>query len=282
MKLSMKELSVVSAAAVLLIFTAIPPAFSDVAITDDNFPDANFREYLLSEADTDQDGYLSDNEIASITIMEIFGKNINNLIGIEYFSALQELYCYTNNLVSLDVSRNEELLLLECDNNKLTRLDLRNNTKLLDLECEANNLSELDLSRNINLSYVKCYNQTLYNLTVSKDENSCIVDLSTYVSDTERITDVTAYDESGDVIAGTSFDNTIGVVVIPYQPKRIKYGYNVGFINDETLSMDVTVAGYTEVINEINNDSSKNCGGCNSGWSIFTLAAVMFVFSKRI
>lgn len=278
--LNVKKFFVISAAAMLFVFIAVPPALSDVAITADNFPDTNFREYILSEADEDHDGYLNDDEIASVTIMDISGKDINNLIGIEYFSALQELYCYTNNLVSLDVSRNEELLLLECDNNKLTRLDLKNNIKLLNLECEANNLAELNLEHNINLSYVKCYTQTLNNLNVSKDENSFNVDLNEYVSDTERIVEVTAYDESGDIIIGTSFDNITGIVLSEIYPGKIRYGYNVGFVNDAALSMDVTVKGYIEADDE-KRDLSRSCGGCNSCWNIFALSIVMFVFMKR-
>lgn len=281
MKLKLKELFAISAA-VLFVFTAVPPAFSDVAITSENFPDANFRDYVLTEADTDHDGYLSSEEISSVTIMDISGKDIDNLIGIEHFSALQELYCYTNNLKSLDVSMNEELLLLECDNNKLRRLDLRDNTKLLNLECEANNLSELDLSSNINLTYVKCYTQTLYDLMVSKDENGFNVNLRAYVSDTEKITDVTAYDESGDVIAGTSFDDTSGFVVTESLPTRIRYWYNVGFVNDASLSMDVTIEVDSEEEAERKEDNpSKNCGGCSSGWNIFALFSLMLMFRKR-
>ncbi|MBR0069103.1 MAG: hypothetical protein IJP97_01270, partial [Synergistaceae bacterium] len=219
MRLKPKEFFVISAA-VLFIFTAVSPVFSEVAITADNFPDANFREYILSEADTNHDGYLSDEEISSITVMEIFEKDIDSLKGIEHFSALQELYCYTNNLTELDLSGNKNLLLLECDNNKLTKLDVSNNTNLQNLECEVNNLSELDLSRNVNLSYVKCYTQTLNNLTVSQDEDGFNVNLGKYVLDTERITDVTAEDESGDVIDGIIFDNRSGVVVTAYNPKK--------------------------------------------------------------
>ena len=165
---------------------------------------------------------------------------------------------------------NRELLLLECDNNKLTKLDLNYNTKLLNLECEANNLAELDLTNNTDLIYVKCYTQTLDNITVSKDENSYKVDVSNYVSNIERVAYIMAYNESEDFISRSSFDYTSGVLSVASAPKSIRYDYNVGYVNDNTLSMDVTARVEEDFDDEYDNLSS-NCVSCNSGVSIFTL-----------
>ena len=268
--------------AVLLVFTASAPLFADVNITPDNFPDQNFRDYILSNLDTDKNEILSDSEINSITLMDVSGKKIDNLAGIENFSALVELYCYSNNLVSLDVSKITGLMLLECDNNKLANLDISKNLELINLECEANNIAELDLSKNINLSYLKCYTQTLYDMRVSRDQDIYNVNISKFVSDLTKITDVTAYDENGNIINGISFDIAGGIITANSYPQSIKYGYNVNYVNDSALSMDVTIiaSGYDENIDGQNNYGGGG-SGCNLFGGIIYLCAALFAVGRR-
>ena len=52
------------------------------------------------------------------------------LTGIEYFDSLQFLYCYGNQLTTLDVSTNTALYRLQCQYNQLTSLDLRNGNNM--------------------------------------------------------------------------------------------------------------------------------------------------------
>ena len=259
------------------LFFFIQPAFSDVSIIAENFPDENFRSYVTTELDKNHDGSLSDSEITSVNLIRVDGKDIANLSGIEYFTALEQLYCYNNNLESLDLSENAALLLLECDGNKLSKLDLSKNVKLINLECEKNNLAELSLIINSNLTYVKCYDQKLYGLEISERDNVYAFNIGKYVANLANITEVTAYNASGDIISGISFDKTNGVVTMPTSPANIKYGYQVNYINDSNLSMDVTIMGtaYDEVTKSDN--SSSGCGGCSSGWSIFALAALLLI-----
>ena len=72
---------------------------TEVAINAENFPDEVFRNYILENIDADEDGIL-DSEIQSITSLDLSEKGISDLTGIEYFTNLQELYCYKNNLTS--------------------------------------------------------------------------------------------------------------------------------------------------------------------------------------
>ena len=71
-------------------------AWADVEINETNFPDAALRRELKdSNYDTDQDGRLSDTEIASITVLSFsswFPPHVSSLKGIEYFTALQSIY----------------------------------------------------------------------------------------------------------------------------------------------------------------------------------------------
>ena len=56
-------------------------AFADVTIDETNFPDENFRNYVLSadvNIDKNQDGVLSDEEIAETTEINVRNKNISS------------------------------------------------------------------------------------------------------------------------------------------------------------------------------------------------------------
>ena len=50
--------------------------------------------------------------------------DLTSLAGIEYFSALDTLYCYGNQLTELNLSKNKVLTVLGCGNNKLTSLNI--------------------------------------------------------------------------------------------------------------------------------------------------------------
>ena len=67
------------------------------------------------------------------------------------------MWCYSNQLTTLDVSNNTELTDLDCGGNQLTALDVSNNTALKDLDCGDNQLTALDVSNNTALTYLECY-----------------------------------------------------------------------------------------------------------------------------
>ena len=127
-----------------------------IAIDATNFPDDIFREYVSSNCDADKDTYLSANEIAAVTRIDVSTKSISSLKGIEYFTALTVLYCDNNKLTSLAVSKNTALTRLDCYFNQLTSLDLSNNTALTYLSCHDNPLISLDVSKNTALTTLNC------------------------------------------------------------------------------------------------------------------------------
>ena len=150
-------------------------------ITSENFPDGNFRDYILYTL-TDiagnkvgGDGILTAKEIAAVKEINVKNKNISSLKGIEYFTSITSLECYDNNLTELDVSKNTELTTLECSYNQLTSLDVSQNTKLKELDCYDNNLTELDVSRNTELTTLVCSNNQLTSLDVSKNTKLTIL-----------------------------------------------------------------------------------------------------------
>ena len=141
----------------------------DVKINPTNFPDDNFRAYLLAQ-DYGADGIITKEEFQKITKIEVNEKDISSLKGIEYFVALDTLRCLNNSLSSLDVSRNTALTFLNCGGNSLSSLDVSRNTALTDLYCHSNPLSSLDVSHNTALRHLNCgYNSLLSSLDVSRN-----------------------------------------------------------------------------------------------------------------
>ena len=143
-------------------------AQNGIPIDSSNFPDANFRNYLLSRP-YGSDGVLTDGEIAAIITIDVSSKSIADLTGIEHLTALQALYCSINQLTELDVSHNTALIFLACNNNQLTGLDVSHNTALDVLNCFNNPLTELDVSHNTALRLLNCSSNQLTELDVSQN-----------------------------------------------------------------------------------------------------------------
>ena len=106
--------------------------------TDDSpiiqFKDPRFLEALLEIADKNGDGQISEKEASIVTYMPLYAVNgraeIRAMDELKYFTALEVLYCWGNQLTSLDVSNNTALTELDCSENQLTSLDVSNNTAL--------------------------------------------------------------------------------------------------------------------------------------------------------
>jgi len=143
-------------------------AWADVEINETTFPDENFRQLLLTRW-YGIDGVLTDEEIASVPAIEVNGKRIKSLEGIEYFTALTLLSCSVNELTELDVSKNTALTTLKCYSNQLTTLDVSKNTELTTLYCHYNQLTALDVSQNTALRFLDCSINQLTTLDVSQN-----------------------------------------------------------------------------------------------------------------
>ena len=150
-------------------------AWANVEINEENFPDENFRNWILSQ-DYGTDEVLTDEEIANITSIYLWFMSIQSLQGIEYFTALTELDCGDNQLAALDVSKNTKLETLNCYGNQLTALDVSKNTALTKLECNYNQLTALDVSGCTALTTLACNNNQLTALDMSK--NTALINLS--------------------------------------------------------------------------------------------------------
>ena len=163
-----KWLIFVLAAAIAVIICGSAPAEQDVTINKKNFPDENFRD-VVGDFDLNSDHVLSAGELATVTYIDCYDREISNMKGIEYFTALKTLICTSNKLTGLDVSRNTELIELQCDMNYLESLDVSYNPALQALVCSYNELQNLDLSNNTDLQTLICDDNQLETLNVSRN-----------------------------------------------------------------------------------------------------------------
>ncbi len=76
---------------IVMLALALTGARASVVINETNFPDENLR-FVASQYDADEDGTLSDDELAEIT--EINAGYIMNLKGAEHFKNLDFLFLY--------------------------------------------------------------------------------------------------------------------------------------------------------------------------------------------
>ena len=171
--ITMKKRFLSILATLCLCLTLLPVAVfaegeTDVSINETNFPDANFRT-VVKEYDTDNDENLSRVEIEAVKEIKCYHKDIRSLTGIEYFTALQTLKCYSNQLTSLDISGNTALKSLDCAKNQLAALDVSQNTALESLDCADNQLTTLDVSRKTALKSLDCAKNQLTTLDVSRN-----------------------------------------------------------------------------------------------------------------
>lgn len=127
-------------------------AGSEKNILDEaHFPDEKFRQYLL-----DTFHHLNRTEMNHVKRLDVSHLDISDLTGIQYFIALEELYCTGNRLSVLDLRENHALTRLDCDDNQIKNLSLKENPILVALSCEGNGMKSLDVSANAELQMLWC------------------------------------------------------------------------------------------------------------------------------
>ena len=162
---------------IFLLITALMAALAvhaDVAINATNFPDANFRNYLMSEYPS---GTITTAQLNARTELILEYKGISNMTGVQYFTQLKKLSLYGNNLTSINVRALTKLTYLNLGNNKLTSINVDNNTALEQLYLQSNQLTSVTVeffsdlrtlwvSQNPNLTNLECACNDLSNFDI--------------------------------------------------------------------------------------------------------------------
>lgn len=142
---------------------------AEVCLTEQNFPDRVFRNYISREIDKDKNGVLSEEEILQTTRIVIKGdkRSEDNIVkdyqGIGYFTELEELRIkavvrgeYEDSSgdyidISLDVSGNQKLKRFSCVSSRVQKLDLSVCPLLEEIELQTGERPLQDLSKNTNI-----------------------------------------------------------------------------------------------------------------------------------
>lgn len=131
-------------------------------------PDDNFEQELINQGlDDVLDNLVLTGNINGISDLDVSNSNIESLLGIEDFVALQTLNCSTNNIEELDVSNNTVLTNFNGSSNSLRNIDFSNNNGLSFLDVSTNALDKLDLSVNLSLVNLNCANNSIQFLDLS-------------------------------------------------------------------------------------------------------------------
>ena len=204
---------------------------TDVAINENYFPDANFRDYvskLDGRIDGRRDGALDKKESA-LTEVNISNLTIKDLEGIKYFTELEKLDCTQNRLWDLNLSRNTKLKQLHCENNILTQLNLENQVDLEFLDCSNNRLTCLNLPSMPNLKEFKA-DGNIYGITINKTDRTF---------DLERLPGKFLVEKSsewngGSVKIGTS------ILTVDKGVSQVTYTYDCGNGRSMKVTLNIT------------------------------------------
>jgi len=190
--------------------SATPTATPVVAAFKTLVPDANFRkvinELVFDNAVKDDDNLTVEmqEKIAAYTDkLDISGKEISNLLGIQYFTGIKELDCSHNALALLDLSKLPNIVNVKADyndladvtfdkeakpetidlsNNNLVTLNLAGFTSVKSLDVSNNKLTTLNLAGLYQLTTLDCSDNALSSFGVEG-----LVGLETLVSDNNAI-----------------------------------------------------------------------------------------------
>lgn len=177
-KWGMRVSSLLTAAAFAVSFLPMTAGAEEtgIALNAANFPDGNFRTYLMSSFDQNSDAVLSDDEITAATEIDVTGLGIADLTGISFFVNLSALNCSNNELTALDLSQNLMLGQLACSGNQLETLDVSAHPMLMAVNCNQNQLTALDVSACNFLMVLSCDENRLSSIQL--DGCSALTDLS--------------------------------------------------------------------------------------------------------
>ena len=163
-----------------LIAETSEPVAKDIEINETTFPDPIFRGWVLNQW-YGSDGVLTEAEIGKVRYVTIDRNDtqglIQNLKGIEYFTALVSLYCIGQQLTELNVPK-DRLIFLYCGENQLKTLDVSGCPLLGELSCEDNQLTTLNVTGCPELVELWCPNNLLDELDVTGCPN--LIELGCY------------------------------------------------------------------------------------------------------
>ncbi len=145
-------------------------------------PDTNFENYLEQNGMGDgvpNNGQVLTANIENVTTLTVYAKQIQDLTGIEDFTAVELIGCAYNSIPFLDVSQNMNLQALNCESSDVVELLLPPTPTLEIVNCPENFLTELDVSRNPGLEQLYCNINSIASLDLTNNPTIDLV-VATY------------------------------------------------------------------------------------------------------
>ncbi|KIA97787.1 hypothetical protein OA93_12460 [Flavobacterium sp. KMS] len=136
-------------------------------------PDPKFEDKLISLGidSGEKDGKVATVNISGIVKINLDSSEIKNLTGIQDFVSLKTLSLRNNQLTTLDISKNNDLISLDASLNQLTSIDISKNTNLRSLDASLNKITSIDVSKNTKLESLIITNNEFTDLNISKNTN---------------------------------------------------------------------------------------------------------------
>lgn len=158
---------------------------------------------------------LSDDEkeqLKAREALDLSGKGLKNLSGIEVYSNLKYLFCSGNkSLTKIDVRKLTKLETLECESCALTELNVTGLTNLRRLSCAENQLTSLDLTGLTNLRTLSCEMNQLTSLNLTG-----LTNLRTFYCHENRMThlDITMLPALDKLMCGKQTNGSQGQLIL--------------------------------------------------------------------
>ncbi|MDP2540078.1 hypothetical protein CSC81_06395 [Tenacibaculum discolor] len=241
-------------------------------------PDDGFEQHLidLGYDSGPLDNYVPTNNISTVTDLSISGNatyiwEIKSLQGIEDFIALEKLTIDLNEVVTIDLSSNTNLIDLHiysdsmlqnlnilnnsklenfhCINTSVNSIDLSNNINIRDLVIGNSSITELDLSKNIKIEQLNLSHGILEKVNFKNGNNSSITQF--YCIDNPNLTcfqvDNENYSKTNwiDIDDNSVFSTNCAVPLLTYVPddnfeqELINLGYDSGPLDDYVLTSNI-------------------------------------------
>ena len=236
----------------------------------------------------------------AVKTLTLTGSNVETLdaSGCESLEEVNVSGC--DSLVSLDVSNTpitdlnaedcKNLQYLDCSSCSINDLRLEGCDSLNILDCSNNRLPKLDAGTFKALNTLSCFNQNItgwiFGRTFSFVRQFMHVSAADDEEQTygaENVTNLRAWDDSGNEITDIDYDPETGIAVFGSTPSKITYDYLTGF---QGVNMDVTVSGSPEEEDSTREATGPGAsGGCNTGmaisWIIFAFVFGFMLIEKR-
>ena len=177
-KIAVVSMSVLIAAGTFSVLVPTTDVRAEGLKIADVFEDVNLQVCIKEQSDKNNDGYLSQEDINTTWKIDIEGKDVSSLSGLEIFTELVSLNCRHTKITEIDTSLYPKLEFLDCSGNDLKTLSVMKLTELTYLRCNDNEFETLNLSQNKKMEKLVCTGGKLKNINLGKSTSFKEIDIS--------------------------------------------------------------------------------------------------------